>query len=102
MKASASMKNSNRPDLPPKPYDGFPLYCHQTDRWAKKVRGKTRFFGKATTDPTGQAALEEWNLQKDYLLAGQEPPAKDEGGITLADLCNAFLRSKKTKTELGK
>ena len=29
---------------PVKPRKGFPLYAHASGRWAKKVRGVTRFF----------------------------------------------------------
>jgi integrase len=70
-------------------------------RWAKKVRGRLRYFGKVADDPKGQRALELWNEQKDYLLAGREPRAKS-AGLTLRELCNKFLNSKRTDVDLGK
>jgi integrase len=86
---------TNSITLPKKPHPDFPLYPHKTDRWAKKVRGKTLFFGKATTDWDGQAALAEWNRTKDDLLAGRKPRPKDgDGGATVKAVCNAFLTHK--------
>lgn len=96
------MSNSSRAHLPSKPHDEFPLYVHKSDRWAKKVRGKTRFFGKATSDADGKLALAEWERQREYLLRDEEPPAKDAAGLTLGELRDAFLRSKRTKTQIGK
>src|SRR3990172_5355962 len=55
---------------PPKPRPDFPLYAHRVGQWAKKVRGKTHFFG-VWANP--EAALEKWVAQKDALLAGREP-----------------------------
>ena len=79
---------------PTKPRPDFPLFPHATGRWAKKIRGKFHYFGKVADDPQGQAALAKWLEQKDELLAGRMPRPKTEG-LTVRDLCNRFLSSKK-------
>ena len=43
-----------------KPRPDFPLFPHATGRWAKKIRGEFKFFGKVADDPNGEAALELW------------------------------------------
>lgn len=81
---------------PAKPHPDFPLYAHASKRWAKKVRGNTRFFGP-WDDP--QAALDLWLEQKDDLLAGREPRRKD--GLTVWVLVNSFLEHKEAKVKSG-
>jgi hypothetical protein len=56
-----------RKQKPTKPHPDFPLYAHASGRWAKKIRGETRFFGP-WEDPEG--SLERWLEQKDDLLSG--------------------------------
>ena len=85
---------------PAKPYPDFPLFPHATKRWAKKIRGKTHYFGP-WTDP--QAALAKYLDQRDDLQAGRIPrltPA-DTRGVTLRDLCNRFLTLKQSLVETG-
>ena len=43
---------------PQKPRPDFPLFPHATGRWAKKVRGRFRSFGKVADDPNGERP---WN-----------------------------------------
>ncbi len=64
----ARHSNTSRPRLS-KPRPDFPLFPHATGRWAKKVRGKLRYFGKVADDPHGEKALDLWLAQKDALLA---------------------------------
>ena len=85
---------------PAKPYPDFPLFPHATKRWAKKIRGKTHYFGP-WTDP--QAALAKYLDQRDDLQAGRIPrltPA-DTRGVTLRDLCNRFLTLKQSRLDGG-
>jgi integrase len=80
-----------------KPSSDFPLWLHPSGRWAKKVRQRVHYFGKAD-DPQG--ALERWLEVKDDLLAGREPSTnKDE--LRIADLVNHFLTHKKQQQESG-
>ncbi len=78
-------------DKPAKPYPAFPLYAHASRRWAKKIRGKTHYFGP-WADPS--AALELYREQADDLHAGRTPSVRSNA-ITVVDLCNQFLRHKK-------
>jgi len=82
---------------PSKPHPDYPLYAHASGQWAKKVRGKTHFFGAWANS---NAALEKWVAQKDALLAGRTPaPLTD--GLTIRDLANAFLIDKKERVATG-
>jgi len=71
---------------PSKPHPDFPLYSHDSGKWAKKVCGKTHYFG-TWDDPDG--ALEQYLEVKDDLLAGRTP-SNDEG-LTIRELGNRFL-----------
>lgn len=76
---------------------GFPLFAHATGRWAKKVRGRLRYFGP-WEDRDG--ALERWLAAKDDLLAGREPRVSG-AGLTVKDLCNRFLTHKRRQVDAG-
>jgi len=97
-----SQKQGSIPDpaqtaKPAKPHPDYPLYAHASGQWAKKIRGKTHFFGK-WADP--QAALEKWLVQKDALLAGRIPtPATDR--LTVRDAANMFLIFKRERVDTG-
>ncbi len=80
---------------PKKPYPDFPLFAHQTRRWAKKIKGRFHYFGP-WRDPN--AALEKYLAEKDYLHAGKKPPTLTEG-LILKDLVNRFLTSKQQRID---
>jgi hypothetical protein len=48
MAKSTSVESASKPA---KPCAEFPLFPHSTSRWAKKVRGRMRYFGQVSTDP---------------------------------------------------
>jgi integrase len=82
---------------PAKPYPDFPLFPHATKRWAKKIRGKMHYFGP-WDDPDG--ALKNYLAQKDDLHAGRKPREVSEG-VTVKEVCNAFLNHKRDKVDAG-
>jgi integrase len=90
----------SKPTTPQKPRPDFPLFPHASGRWAKKVRGTFRYFGKVADDPKGQKALEKWLADKDDLLAGRTPRVAGDG-LSIRDLCNRFLTAKQGKLESG-
>ena len=83
-----------------KPHPDFPLFPHATGQWAKKVRGKTEYFGMVHDDPRGERALKEWIEQKDFLLAGRGRQAIT-GALTVADLANRVLTWKRNQFSAG-
>lgn len=92
-----STQKAARRKASPKARSGFPLTAHRrTNRWCKKVRGKLYYFGPWNDgDPAAaQAALEKWLEQKDDLLAGRTPRPKTDG-LTVKDLVNRFLTTKR-------
>jgi len=91
------VNKSTTKQKPSKPYPDFPLFPHATKRWAKKIRGKTHYFG-AWDDP--DAALAKYQEQAADLHAGRTP-REDVHGITVADVCNRFLTSKKHLRDSG-
>src|SRR5262249_43392793 len=92
-----SHKRPKKGDKPEKPYDDFPLFPHATKRWAKKILGKLHYFGP-WDDPQG--ALAKYQEQKDDLHAGRRP-RPDSQGLKVAELCDAFLVSKKYLVDTG-
>ena len=89
------IKSSER-QKPQKPTPDFPLFAHNSGRWAKKVKGRFYYFGK-WEDP--DTALDEWLKVKDDLLNGRRPrPTYDgEGGITLGEFCMVGMGSVVTR-----
>ncbi len=82
---------------PNKPYPDFPLFPHATGRWAKKIRGKTHYFGP-WDDPDG--ALDSYIKQRDDLHAGRKPRAHQDA-LTVKLLVNSFLIHKQALQDAG-
>lgn len=93
--AERPRKRARKAAKPSKPYADYPLFPHDSGQWAKKIRGKTYYFGKWDNH---QAAWDEYKRQRDYLYAGQAPP---DPTATVADVLNAFRRTKLRAVEQG-
>jgi integrase len=88
---------AGKPARPEKPYPEFPLFPHATRRWAKKIRGTMHYFGP-WDDP--EAALRKYQEQRDDLHAGRTPRVQGDG-LTVRELVNRFLTSKKHLADAG-
>lgn len=96
---SAAPKITSNPTLrkgAAKPHSDFPLFAHASGQWAKKIRGKTHYFG-SWDDP--DAALKAYLDDRDELLAGRVPDRGD--GLTVKELVNAFLAAKEGRVNSG-
>src|SRR4051794_26013025 len=82
---------------PSKPYPDFPLFPHQTKRWAKKIRGRMVYFGPWENP---DAALAKYLEQKDALHSGVTP-ADTSTALTVYQLAAKFLAYKKQLREGG-
>lgn len=86
---------------PEKPYPGFPLYPHKRGQWAKKIRGKTYFFGVWEDH---HAALTRYLSEKDDLEAGRRPQPRNgdtTDTLTVQQMVFLFLEDKKLRVESG-
>lgn len=73
----------------------FPLFLHKgSGQWAKKIKGKTRYFG---TDKN--QALEKWKSEQ-AIEAGTEAP-KGGNGATIAELGNVYADYLRRALEAG-
>ncbi len=93
---AAHSTRKTRSAKPGKPYPDFPLTAHNNGQWCKKIRGRIHYFAP-WDDP--DEALKRYLAQKDYLLAGEEPPR--EGVLTLRELVNRFLTVKDSRVQSG-
>src|SRR5262245_61112064 len=89
-------RRKSKSDKPAKPYPDFPLFAHASGRWAKKILGKLHYFGwwRGKQTAPWQDALDKYQERRDDLHAGRTPRVKGEG-LTLRDLANRFLTSKR-------
>lgn len=96
-----SVANSTTLTKPSKPYPDFPLYAHASGRWAKKIRGRTHFFGPWADY---HKALTKYLAEKDDLEAGRQPQRASAGvsdALTVKQMVGLYLDAKKTKVESG-
>lgn len=92
------VKEPNKPD---KPYPEFPLFPHTSGRWAKKIRGKTRFFGPWCGP---HSALTRYLADKDDLEAGRTPRREEpdvSDALTVEQMVVLFLDAKKLNVQAG-
>lgn len=112
--AKSSTSKESRNSRPTKPYPTFPLFPHASGRWAKKVRQKTRFYGRwgnvvagelLPVEDLGKSAADakaEFDRCWPYHSQGREAPPVNAGeGCTTRDLCNAFLTAKLALVKSG-
>ena len=92
------MADSTSTAKPSKPYPDFPLYPHDTKRWAKKIKGRTHYFGPWDN---WQAALERFQYENDYLQLGKTPPPRDATALTVGDMVNGMLEHKEALVRSG-
>ena len=90
--------NSRKPAdrKPRKPYPDFPLTPHSNGQFCKKIRGKICYFGG---DPA--ESLKLYELQRDDLYAGRTP-RRSANDLTVEDLCNLYLESKRQLMDSGR
>lgn len=82
------MQGSSKPQ---KPYPEFPLYAHSCGKWARKIGGKIKYFGK-WGDPDG--ALLEYEESKRVVI--NLPPT-----FTIQLAANTFLTTRKKLVASG-
>ena len=79
---------------PAKPRKDFPLFAHASGQWAKKIKGKVRYFGP-WSDPQG--------AEDRYLVFARtrKKTTATETKLSVGDLCNHFLSFKLKRVESG-
>lgn len=74
----------------------YPLFRHATGQWAKKIRGRTHYFG---TDQ--DAALKQYVADREDLEAGRVPQPAVADQVTVREMVNRFLSAKKAMRDNG-
>lgn len=90
--------DSTKSQKPAKPYPNFPLYAHASGRWAKKIRGKTHFFGPWRD---WQAALSLYQQQRGDLEAGRTPKPMNPDALSVKQMVALFLDARKLDVKSG-
>ena len=77
-----------------------PLFKHPNGQWCKKVLGKPVYFGTNENE-----ALDKWLNEKDHLLAGRVPRARQHSSNakapTVVELANLFAARCKNRVASG-
>jgi integrase len=94
-KATPAQEPAQR-DRPTRPWPRFPLFPHRSGQWAKRIRGKTHYFG---TD--AKAAFKLYQDQKADLEAGRTPKPRGDYHLNVKDMVNLCLTLKETMVETG-
>ena len=56
---------------PAKPSTAFPLFAHDNGQWAKKIRGKTRYFGSWDDPDAAFVKYKRWKRPPRMLVRSQ-------------------------------
>ena len=83
----------NKPD---KPRLDFPLFPHDRGKWAKKINGTTKYFGR-WEDPEG--ALREY---LEYMHSQETPSLPNSDGLSLKNAFNIYLTQRKKDMDAKK
>lgn len=76
-------------EKPDRPTNDFPLFPHNAEQWAKKVKGRMRYYG-LWDDPV--AALTEYKRCLPFHSQGMEAPDREQqAGVSLGRMCNEYL-----------
>lgn len=96
------MTTTSSATKPTKPYPEFPLYSHRNGQWAKKILGKTWFFGPWDDS---NAALLKYQAEIHEIKAGRDPRrlgvAEASPGMTTSEMLNTFLTDMERRAEAG-
>ncbi len=79
------------------PYEDFPLFPHQSGRWAKKINGKLHYYGKLADG--WEAARDEYDRWREDDYAGRA--RVDREGTTIKLVCDSYLTFKESQLESG-
>lgn len=99
MRHSSADSARIQPTKPAKPTASYPLYAHNSRRWAKKICGQTIFFGP-WDDPEG--ALAKYLDERIEWENGRNPRRRRlTGAPTLAELVNVYLADCEARVKAG-
>lgn len=86
---------------PEKPQPDFPLFPHASGKWAKKIDGKLRYFGR-WEDPEAALAMYHQFVNDQAPSGPLQPPTSRAGSaITVKVACELFLQSKNAQVTAG-